>query len=122
MSKDKIVLKDKTEIELEAGASLSGLKVISASKADMIDVWNKMTVDNLSSVQILNGSGLICGTYEDLALVSETSAEQADGTILTSFCLREKTDIEKRVDVLDGAVGDLGAVTSALAEQIGGEV
>ena len=122
MSKDKIVLKDKTEIELEVGASLSDIKVITASKADMIDVWNKMTVDNLSSVQILNGAGLVCGTYEDLVLISETSAEQADGTILTSFCIREKTDIEKRVDVLDGAVGDLGAVTSALADQIGGEV
>ena len=122
MNKDKMILKDKTEIELEVGASLSDIKVITASKADMIDVWNKMTVDNLSSVQILNGAGLVCGTYEDLVLISETSAEQADGTILTSFCIREKTDIEKRVDVLDGAVGDFGAVTSALADQIGGEV
>ena len=112
MSKDKIVLKDKTEIELEAGASLSDIKVISASKADMIDVWNKMTVDNLSSVQILNGAGLVCGTYTDLALVSETSTEREDGTILTSFYLREKTDLEKRVDVLDGAVNDLGVATS----------
>ena len=121
MNKDKMILKDKIEIELETGASLGGIKVISASKADMIDVWNKMTVDNLSSVQILNGAGLVCGTYEDLLLVSETSVEQADGTILTSFCFREKTDIEKRVDVLDGAVDDLGAATSVLAEQIGGE-
>ena len=122
MSKDKIVLKDKTEIELEAGASLSDIKVISASKADMIDVWNKMTVDNLSSAQILNGAGLVCGTYTDLALVSETSTEREDGTILTSFYLREKTDLEKRVDVLDGAVNDLGVATSVLAEQVGGEV
>lgn len=122
MSKDKIVLKDKTEIGLEAGASLSDIKVISASKADMIDAWNKMTMDNLSSVQILNGAGLVCGTYTDLALVSETSTEKEDGTILTSFYLREKTDLEKRVDVLDGAVNDLGVATSVLAEQVGGEV
>lgn len=122
MSKDKIVLKDKTEIELEAGASLSDIKVISASKADMIDAWNKMTMDNLSSVQILNGAGLVCGNYTDLALVSETSTEKEDGTILTSFYLREKTELEKRVDVLDGAVNDLGVATSVLAEQVGGEV
>lgn len=121
MNKDKMILKDKTEIELEAGASLGAIQIIFSSKSDMVSIWDKMTTDNLSSVQILNGSGLVCGTYADLVLISETSVEQADGTIRTSFYLREKTNIEKRVDMLDGAVGDLGAVTSALAEQVGGE-
>lgn len=122
MNKDKMILKDKTEIELEAGASLGAIQILSPSKSDMVSVWDKMTTDNLSSVQILNGAGLVCGTYADLVLVSETSTEREDGTILTSFYLREKTDLEKRVDVLDGAVNDLGVATSVLAEQVGGEV
>lgn len=121
MNKDRIVFKDKSEIELVSGASIESIQVISSGREEMVSEWGKFTEENLSSVQILNGSGLVCGTYSDLLLVSETSVEQEDGAILTTFRLREKTDLEKRLDVLDDAVGDLGAVTSALAEQVGGE-
>ena len=76
----------------------------------------------------LTGAGLTIGTYTDIVLVSETSAVSPDGSVLTSYHLREKTDEEKRLDALeegqavqDGAISDLGSATSALADQIGGE-
>ena len=128
MNKDKMILKDNTTIELEAGAYLSNIQVAAADRADMVEIWGKLTEDNLSSVQIQTGAGLTVGTYTDLMLVSETSTVAADGSVLTSYHLREKTDEEKRLDaleegqaVLDGAVNDLGSATSTLAEQIGGE-
>ena len=128
MNKDKMILKDNTTIELEAGASLANIQVAAADRADMVEIWGKLTEDNLSSVQIQTGAGLTVGTYTDLMLVSETSTVAADGSVLTSYHLREKTDEEKRLDaleegqaVLDGAVNDLGSATSTLAEQIGGE-
>lgn len=128
MNKDKMILKDNTTIEIEAGASLSNVQVAAADRAGMVATWEKMTDDNLSSVQIQTGDGLTIGTYTDLVLVSETSIVSADGSVLTSYHLREKTDEEKRLDaleegqaVLDGAVSDLGSATSVLAEQIGGE-
>lgn len=123
MNKDKLVLKDGTEIELETGASLSTLGVLSADKAAMVVAWDKLTSDNLAAVQIENGDGLTVGNYVDLILVSETSTVNADGTIFTYFGLREKTDVEKRLDVIEdgqsmqnGAIDDLGAITSALAD------
>ena len=126
--KDKMILKDNTTIELEAGSSLANVQVAAADRADMVEIWGKLTEDNLSSVQIQTGAGLTVGTYTDLMLVSETSTVAADGSVLTSYHLREKTNEEKRLDaleegraVLDGAVNDLGSATSALAEQIGGE-
>lgn len=126
--KDKMILKDNTTIELEAGSSLANVQVAAADRADMVEIWGKLTEDNLSSVQIQTGAGLTVGTYTDLMLVSETSTVAADGSVLTSYHLREKTDEEKRLDaleegqaVLDGAVNDLGSATSTLAEQIGGE-
>ena len=126
--KDKMILKDNTTIELEAGSSLANIQVAAADRADMVEIWGKLTEDNLSSVQIQTGAGLTVGTYTDLVLVSETSTVSADGSVLTSYRLREKTDEEKRLDaleegqaVLDGAVSDLGSATSVLAEQIGGE-
>ena len=126
--KDKMILKDNTTIELEAGASLANIQVAAADRADMVEIWGKLTEDNLSSVQIQTGAGLTVGTYTDLVLVSETSTVSPDGTVLTSYHLREKTDEEKRLDALeegqtvqDGAISDLGSATSALADQIGGE-
>lgn len=128
MNKDKMILKDNTTIELEAGAYLSNIQVVAADRAGMVAIWKKMTADNLSSVQIQTGDGLTVGTYTDLVLVSETSTVSPDGSVLTSYRLREKTDEEKRLDALeegqtvqDGAISDLGSATSALADQIGGE-
>lgn len=127
MSKDKMILKSGKEIDLEAGASLGALPVLSADRAAMLSTWELMTGDNLSSVQIKNGDGLTVGTYADLILVSETSVVTTDNTILTTYTLREKTDVERRLDAIeegqqvqDGALEDLGAVTSTLAAQAEG--
>lgn len=127
MSKDKLVLKNATEIELEAGANLNALQVIAEDKSAMLVTWELLTEDNLSQVQIKNGFGLTVGSYTDLVLVSETSVVTSDGSILTMYSLREKTAEEKRLDALeesqqvqDGAIEDLGAVASALAGQLEG--
>ncbi len=123
--KDKIILSNNYEIEIESGASMSDIRIISDTKYDMISAWDMLTQENLSSVSVVNGDGLTVGNYSDLVLVSETSAEK-DGKIETSFNLREKTDMEKRLDALengqevqDGAISDLGAAVSGLAEEGG---
>lgn len=125
MNKDKIILSNGYEIEIESGASLSDIRVVSGTKYDMMTTWDVLTPENLSSVRVVNGDGLTVGTYSDLVLVSETSSEK-DGKIETSFNLREKTDMEKRLDALengqevqDGAISDLGAAVSGLAEEGG---
>ena len=128
--KDTMILKDGTAIELEAGASLGAVQVSVADRATMVQTWEKLTEDNLAEVQLQNGSGLTIGTYKDLVLVSETSVMAANGIVTTTYSLREKTDVEKRLDnveagqsIQDGAIADLGEVSSLLAEQMeGGEV
>ena len=128
--KDTLILKDGTTIELEAGASLGAIQVLAIDRSAMLQIWDKLTDENLAEVQIQNGSGLTVGTYKDLVLVSETSVVTADKTVVTTYNLREKTDVEKRLDnvevgqaIQDGAIADLGEVSSLLAEQIeGGEV
>lgn len=98
--KDTLILKDGTVIGLEAGASLGALQVISADKASMVFTWDKLTKDNLSSVQIKNGEGEIIGNDTDLLLVSETSVVQDDGSIITTYNLRQKTEMEKILERL----------------------
>lgn len=125
MNKDKIILSNGTEIRIESGASLSDVRIISDTKYDVLTTWDMLTPENLSSVRVVNGDGLTVGTYSDLILVSETSVEK-EGRIETSFNLREKTEMEKRLDwienrqeVQDGAITDLGAAVSGLAEEGG---
>lgn len=127
--KNILVLKDGSEIKLETGASLSDMKVLSDTKQDMVSVWNKLTEANLSEIQIKDGTGLTVAAYNDLVLDSETSVENKDGTVLTSFRLRGKTEVEflmemvesleNRQEVQDGAITDLGAAVSRLAEEGG---
>ena len=129
MSKDKLILNNGTSIELEAGASLDALQAASGSREEMLSQWKMMNAENLKKVTIQNGTGLTVGTYDSLVLVSETSVVIADGSILTTYSLREKTEEEKRLDALEtgqevqnGAISDLGMATSTIAERIGGGV
>ena len=130
MNKDKLILKNGHEIELEAGASLGALQVLSADRAAMLATWELLTPDNLAAVQIKNGAGLTVGTYTDLVLASETSVVASDGTVLTTYALRHQSDVERlteRVEVVeegqqvqDGAINDVATLAGALAEQTGG--
>ena len=130
MNKDKLILKNGAEIELEAGASLGALQVLSADRAAMLATWELLTPDNLAAVQIKNGAGLTVGTYTDLVLVSETSVVAPDGTVLTTYSLRPKTDVERLTErvavveegqqVQDGAINDVAKLAGSLAEQAGG--
>ena len=125
MNKDKLILKDGSTIELEAGASLTALQVICQSADDVILLWKRLTQENLQEVTVKNGADLIVGVYSEMVLIQAT--EQEDGTVKVLFGLREKTAEEKRLDALeegqatqDGAIKDLGEATSDLAEQMEG--
>ncbi|WP_195321344.1 hypothetical protein [[Clostridium] symbiosum] len=130
MNKDKLILKNGIEKELEAGGSLGALQVLSADQAEMLATWELLTPDNLSQVQIKNGAGLTVGTYTDLVLVSETSVVASNGKVLTTYSLRPKTDVERLTErvavveegqqVQDGAINDVAKLAGSLAEQAGG--
>lgn len=127
MSKDKLILKDGTTIELESGSSLDAIKAATENRETMLKQWEMLTPENLKEVKVQNGDGLTIGIYKELVLLSETSVVASDGSVLTTYHLREKTDTERRLEALEagqeiqnGAISDLGSVTSAIAEQIGG--
>ncbi len=124
----KMVLTSGTEIKIEDGASLSAIVVVSESKTAMVEVWDSFTSENLKEVQIQNDDGTVVGEFADLVLVSETSTEQSDGTVQTTFKLRQKTEMEllkeeiaaiKETQVVqDGAITDIALAVSDIA---GGE-
>ena len=124
--KDILIFNDKTTVDLESGSVLGDIKILSATKQDMLAAWDKFSDFNLKSVQIKNTDGVPVGHYENLVLENETSVIRPDGSILTSFRLREKSDVEllkeqidtmkEQQEVQDGAIADLGEAVSGLAE------
>lgn len=117
-------LKNGSEINIEPGASLSSMGVVSASKEEMIATWDLLTVENLKEVQIENAEGEVIGEYSDLVLDLETSLVQADGTILTYFSLRQKTEVEllrEEVEALKAGQELQDGAIVELAEIVGGE-
>ncbi|RFZ78817.1 hypothetical protein DS742_11855 [Lacrimispora amygdalina] len=120
--KDKLILKDGTTIELEAAASLTGITTIFTDWTAAASVLPKLTPENLSSLQVQTGEGLTVGNYTDLVLQPGSWEAKADGVHIT-ISLREKTDIEKRLENVeegqqtqDGAITDLGETVAKIAE------
>lgn len=126
--KRTIVLMDASEIVLEDGGDLENLQVLAPNKTAMVAIWDRFTPENMKELTIKNSDGLVTARYTDLILVSETSVIQPDGQILTSYKLREKTELEKVTEKLNGliesqriqngAIKDLGDLTGQIAEQV----
>lgn len=126
---EKLVLNNREKIDIENSSSIADMKVLSDTKYGMVSVWDMLTEENLNHIEIQIDDGTVVGTYDNILLDSETSTILLDGKILTSFHLREKTEVEllrERVerlengqDVQDGAISDLGAAVSGMAEEGG---
>lgn len=123
--KDKLILKNGKEINIEDGSSLGAIMVLSADRASMVETWKAMTTANLKSVKIQSADGTEVGEYSDIILDSETSTINSDGTVLTNYHLRAKTETEllreeiaelrASQEVQDGAISDLGEAVSEIA-------
>lgn len=123
--KDKLILKNGKEIEIEEGSSLGAISVVSATKSAMIKTWDTLTSANLKDIKIQTADGTEIGQYTDIVLDNETSTVQSDGSILTVYHLRAKTEIEllkeeiaelrAGQEVQDGAISDLGEAVSEIA-------
>lgn len=123
---DKIILKDNTEIEVQQMTALGSITVLAADVAAIQTLKDQLTTDNLEEVTIKNDAGNTTGIYADLMLQDPWTIRWTDDGILTTFGLREKTEVEKQMEafkaeqaIQNGAIDDLGTVVSDIAT--GGE-
>lgn len=114
---DKMILKDKTKIEILEGAGLYAITAVVDDWAALGGVADALTTTgNLDEVQFETSDRVMMGTHRDMRLESPLFrvVDVVDGKVRATFALREKTEIEKRLDVQDGAIMEL-------AGMIGGE-
>lgn len=122
---DYMKLADKTQITIEDGASLDRIVHIADTEADALEVCEAITPENLVHVEFWQENGEEAyGVYDHLTMdYPPTRQTNEDETVTVTIRLREKSDLEKRVDALeesqavqDGAIEDLGLVVSDIAE------
>lgn len=115
--KDKIILKDETLLELEAGASLSDIRIKVGNASDMAAVFNLLTDENLSEITVKNGQEVVVAIYKNCTLVNMSASAAKDGMIMCSLNIREKTDTEIRLEQLEQEVGQLTGKTESDKEE-----
>lgn len=129
MNKNIMVLKDSTEIPMEDGSDKYNIHIVVEDLTALGILWNKLTMDNLTEVRIKNTEGAEIGNYSNIALCTPAFREvdkTEDGKVRAAFGIRQKTELEllreqvaamsETLSVHDGAIGDMGAVISAVAE------
>lgn len=123
--KDYMKLATGRQIEVEDGTYLGGIVHIAEDEAASVEVCAAITPEALAHVEFCSGeTGEAYGIYDDLTLnAAPTRQTNEDETVTVTIRLREKSDLEKRVDALeesqavqDGAIEDLGLVVSDIAE------
>ena len=126
---EKMILSDNTEIEIKEGASIWDITAVANDFTALGTIAEALKKDkNLETVQFKTNDE-VTGEYTDMILETPLFRDvdiDNDGKVVANFSLREKTDIEKRLDAIeagqtlqDGAIRDLGDVVSTIAE--GGE-
>lgn len=117
---EKMIVSDNTEIEIQEGASLDRNVVVVEDFSDLKTIAEALTKEgNLKTVKYKSGDQVI-GNYEDMKLESPLFSSvdyTGDKKVMAAFGIREKTEIEKRLDsieagqqVQDGAILDLASV------------
>ena len=120
---DKIILKNKNEIEVVQMPSIGSITVNLSDVAALQSLKDSLTEDNLTEVKTTNEAGLTVGNYEDLILNPDWTVRWTDDGIQATFGLREMTETERRLSELeagqqvqDGAISDLGSAVSDIEE------
>lgn len=115
----KLILNDTTEITIKEGASLENITATAADFQALGTIAGKlMAKGNLDTVKFLQDD-IEFGVYSDMVLIRPVFREvdiTEDG-VTASFGIREKTDIEKRLeivengqDIQDGAIAELASI------------
>lgn len=118
---NKIILKDKTTYDLLDGAYVGNIQIKANGMTIVNEISEKFNSDNLSEVTITTND-VVSGKYTDLVSESFSYAKTEDETAyIVTISLREKTDIEKRLDSLEkGHIANATAIDSIITDIIPG--
>lgn len=96
-NKEKIVLKDGTEIEIENGAAENKIQVIISDLDAFKQTYAKFSEQNLSSYQVEDADGAVFATFTE-KYVDGVQLKPVPEGFLTTFHIADVDKIQKAVD------------------------
>lgn len=128
---DKMILADKTELEIKDGAAIGSITVAVDDFTALGTVAAALTkAGNLEAVQFSTDDS-VTGEYTGMKLESPlfSAVDLVGGKVEATFGIREKRELEKRVDSLEGRTETLegradvteGALQEMILSTMGGE-
>lgn len=114
---DKMVLEDKTEVKIKEGAGLNTITVVANDWEELGNVADAlMLAGNLDEVQFMTEE-TVTGEYNDMILESPLfiAVDVVGDEIRATFAIREKTDVEKRLDAIENNQETFKSYSSVLA-------
>lgn len=121
---EKMVLTDKTEIEIMEGAALNSITAIASDWVALGVVAEALKESgNLDEVQFKTDE-IMTGEYQNMKLESPLfyAVDIAeDGKIHATFCIRQKTEMELAIEQLQKGQGVQDGAIMELAEMMGGK-
>ena len=121
---DKMILADKTELVIKEGAAIGSATTVVDDFTALGTVAAALTkAGNLESVKFSTDDS-VTGEYTGMKLESPlfTAVDLVGGKVEATFGIREKTELEKRVDSLEGRADVTeGALQEVILSTMGGE-
>lgn len=121
---EKMIVKDKTEIEIMEGAGLNSITAVVTEWAALGDVADALKKSgNLDEVQFLTDE-IVTGEYKNMKLESPLfyAVDVAeDGKIHATFGIRQKTEMELAIEQLQKGQEVQDGAIMELAEMMGGK-
>ena len=121
---DKMILADKTELVIKEGAAIGSTTTVVDDFAALGTVAAALTKEgNLESVKFSTDDS-VTGEYTGMKLESPlfSAVDLVGGKVEATFGIREKTELEKRVDSLEGRADVTeGALQEMILSTMGGE-
>lgn len=112
---DELKLFDGTRFPIEEGASLGHIEIIAPNDPEAVAICEKLTAFNCSHVEVLH-NGVASGIYDHVVIADVPSRTTLENeTVLVAFGLREKSELEQRVDTHDDEITEL---QEAIAEEV----
>lgn len=121
---EKMIVKDKTELKIKEGAALNAVTALADDWSGVGKIAETLRKKgNLDEVQFASDD-VITGVYHDMKLempLFYAVDVTEDGKIKATFAIREKTEMERRLDALEAGQNVQDGAIMELAGMMGGE-
>lgn len=109
---EKLQLSTGEQIEILNGATANSIKVEVESQESFLEIYNKLTDDNLTQISYLNETGILCAIYKDKTLASAqletvTEEDREESKLIATFTLKDIDTTKQKLKELQETVDTL---------------